>query len=117
MCDYDNVLALPGCPRDVATLVNRTQEELVTLSTWLAKNGLKINAEKTQLIVIGSKQSLRSLPPITVRFMGPNINPRRDAARRRTRRAGGGCLNTPRLIRLMGHIATLSKRYSKERQK
>ena len=45
------------------------------------------------------------------------INPRRAAARRRTRRAGGGCLNTPRLTRLMGHLATRGKRHSKERQK
>ena len=44
------------------------------------------------------------------------LNPRRAAARRRTRRAGG-CFNTPRLTRLMGHVATRGKRHSKERQK
>ena len=33
-------------------------------------------------------------------------------------RAGpGGCLNTPRLTQLMGHVATRGKRHSKERQK
>ena len=30
---------------------------------------------------------------------------------------GGGCLNTPRLTPLMGHVATRGKRHSKERQK
>ena len=48
---------------------------------------------------------------------GMTFNPRRAAARRRTRRAGGGRLNTPRLTRLMGHAATRGKRHSKERHK
>ena len=44
------------------------------------------------------------------------LNPRQAAARRRTLR-DGGCLNTPRLTRLMDHVAKRGKRHSKERQK
>ena len=45
------------------------------------------------------------------------INPRRAATPRRTRRAGGGVLEHPRLTRLMGHVETRGKRHSKERKK
>ena len=44
------------------------------------------------------------------------FNPRRAAARRRTRRAGG-VFEHPRLTRLLGHVAARGKRHSKERQK
>ena len=44
--------------------------------------------------------------------------PRRAAARRRTRRAGGVFeVWTPPLTRLLGHVATRGKRHSQERQK
>ena len=57
----------------------------------------------------------RSIKP---RLFQLKINPRRAAARRRTRRAGGVFEHPPpRLTRLMGHVATRGKRQSKERQK
>ena len=45
-----------------------------------------------------------------------DLNPRRAAARRRTRRSGS-VFGHPRLTRLLGHVATRGKRHSKERQK
>ena len=73
----DTQLAVLGSPRNVITVVDRLQRELaarsLSLSLWLGKNGLKVNAEKTQLIIIGTKQILRNLPPVTVNFMGSDI--------------------------------------------
>ena len=34
------------------------------------KNGLKINADKTQIIVLGTRQQICQLAPIEIRFMG-----------------------------------------------
>ena len=34
---------------------------------------MKINAQKTQLIVLGSRQNLQRLPPVTVQFMGAAV--------------------------------------------
>ena len=43
------------------------------LSLWCGKNGIKINASKTQLIVIGTGQNLRTMPHIQLEFMGTTI--------------------------------------------
>ena len=45
-----------------------------------------------------------------------NINPR-PAGPPDFPRPAGGCLNTPLLTRLLGHVATSGKRHSKARQK
>ena len=70
----DTQLAVFGYPRDVAAAVNNLQQDLSSVSLWLCKNGLKVNPDKTQLIVIGTKQNLRSLQPVTVNVMGTSIN-------------------------------------------
>ena len=72
-CADDTQVAVFGRPRDLATTVTHIQQELTAISLWLGKNGLKVNADKTQLIVIGTKQILRNLPPITVNFLGANV--------------------------------------------
>ena len=69
----DTQLAVFGRPRNSAIAVTRIQQELTAISLWLGKNGLKFNEEKTQLIVIRTKQILRNLPPITVNFIGANV--------------------------------------------
>ena len=71
-CD-DTQLAVLGRPRDAGALVACMEENLASLAIWLRKNGLKVNADKTQLVVIGTHQNLRQLPPISVEFMGTTI--------------------------------------------
>ena len=46
---------------------------LSDLSIWFSKNGLKVNADETQLIVLGSRQNISRLPPINVKFMGTTV--------------------------------------------
>ncbi|KAF0302917.1 Synaptotagmin-11 [Amphibalanus amphitrite] len=46
---------------------------LTSLSNWYGKNGLKINAAKTQLIVLGTREMTRRLPPISINFSGSTI--------------------------------------------
>ena len=54
-------------------VVKSLEEDLAALSVWFRKNGLKVNAEKTQLIILGTRQNLRPLPPIAVEFMGTEV--------------------------------------------
>ena len=55
------------------------ERSLSSLDVWFRANGLKVNASKTQLMVFGSRQNLRSAPPIEVRFRGETICPVRTA--------------------------------------
>ena len=55
------------------------ERSLSSLDVWFRANGLKVNASKTQLMVFGSRQNLRSAPTIEVRFRGETICPVRTA--------------------------------------
>ena len=73
----DLQLAVFGKPRDRTVgrwLVLRSLEEnLSALSLWCGKNGIQINANKAQLIVIGTGPNLRKMPHIQVQFMDTTI--------------------------------------------
>ena len=43
------------------------------ISNWYSKNGLKINAAKTQFIVLGTREMTRRIPPISINFSGSTI--------------------------------------------
>ena len=58
---------------DSAALVRSMELNLDSLSKWFCKNGMKINEDKTQLIVFGSRQILKQLPTISVHFMGSTV--------------------------------------------
>ena len=75
----DVQLAVFGKPRDSGALVRSLEQNLSALSLWCGKNGIKINANKTQLIVIGTGQHLRAMPHIQVQFMGATILSSRSA--------------------------------------
>ena len=69
----DVQMAVFGKPRDSGALVRSLEQNLAALSLWCGKNGIKINASKTQLIVIGTGQNLRTMPHIQLEFMGTTI--------------------------------------------
>ena len=69
----DCQVAVFGRPSDSAALVRSMELNLDSLSKWFCKNGMKINADKTQLIVFGSRQILKQLPTISVHFMGSTV--------------------------------------------
>ena len=69
----DMQMAVFGKPRDSGALVRSVEQNLAALSLWCVKNGIKINANKTQLIVIGTGQNLRTMPRIQIEFMGTTI--------------------------------------------
>ena len=44
------------------------ESALADISNWFAHHSMKVNTDKTQLIVFGSKSMLRGFPSIRVRF-------------------------------------------------
>ncbi|KAF0309615.1 hypothetical protein FJT64_019292 [Amphibalanus amphitrite] len=69
----DVQLYVSGPPRDIVRLTESLEDSLTSLSNWYGKNGLKINAAKTQLIVLGTREMTRRLPPISINFSGSTI--------------------------------------------
>ena len=55
------------------------ESALSSLDTWFRANGLKVNASKTQLMLLGSPQNLRNLPDIKVTFRDHDLIPISDA--------------------------------------
>ena len=66
-------MAVFGRQRDSDALVLSLEQNLAALSHWFQKNAMNVNASKTQLIVVGTGQSLSMMPQIQVEFMGATI--------------------------------------------
>ena len=61
-------------------VISKLERVLETLELWFRANGLKLNTEKTQLMVLGVPQNLRNLPQCIVRFNGCELTPVPEAA-------------------------------------
>ena len=71
----DTQLLISGPPSDFRGLISQMEKSLASLNDWFSVNALKVNATKTQLMVFGSRQNLKSLPPFVVRFRDTELEP------------------------------------------
>ena len=71
----DTQLIISGHKSTLLQVISRMELSLTTLDTWFSANLLKVNPDKTQLIVIGSRQNTHTLPEFTVTFRDRNIQP------------------------------------------
>ena len=69
----DTQLLVTGRKSDIASLVHRMETALNTLHRWFMQNSLKLNSSKTQLIVLGTRQMLQSVPPVCLTVNGSTI--------------------------------------------
>ena len=60
-------------------MVARLEGVLASLDQWFCSNGLKINVDKTQLMLLGSRQNVRSIPPFVVKFRDHRLVPCSEA--------------------------------------
>ena len=60
--------------KDLYTAIASIQAGFNCLSSWMASNRLKLNPEKTEVIVFGSKHNLRKLNLNSILLGGVNIN-------------------------------------------
>lgn len=70
----DTQVLVSGRPGDIRAVTGSLERNLSHLSNWFGKNGMKINAQKTQLIVLGTPQNLRQLPSLSIKFMGATVS-------------------------------------------
>ena len=70
----DTQVLVSGRPGDICALIRSMERNLSQLSNWFGKNGMKINAQKTQLIALGTRQNLRQLPAFSIKFMGATVS-------------------------------------------
>ena len=71
----DTQVLVSGSKGDMTALVSRMESCLASLDLWFRCNSLKVNASKTQLMVFGSRQNLRSVSTLEVRFRGETLRP------------------------------------------
>ena len=60
---------------ETVKVVRRMEQALASLDLWFRANGLKVNASKTQLMLLGSSQCLRSVPSFVVKFRDRSLLP------------------------------------------
>ena len=68
----DCQVAVFGRPSDCAALVRSMELNLSCLSKWFCKNGMRVNPDKTQLIVLGTRQNVQT-SPVSIQFMGSTV--------------------------------------------
>ena len=75
----DTQILVIGKKFQLQTVVARMEHVLRSLDIWFRSNGLKVNATKTQLMLLGSPQNLQSLPVIRVVFRDHPLLPVSEA--------------------------------------
>ena len=74
----DTQLLVSGPKSDFQNVIARLERVLTSLDTWFHFNGLKINVDKTQLMLLGSRQNVRTIPPFQVKFRDQVLVPRQE---------------------------------------
>ena len=74
----DTQVLVSGKKKDLSNLIAQMEKALAALFQWFCGNGLKVNAQKTQMIVLGTSQMLRDLPPVSLTFNGTTVTESRE---------------------------------------
>ena len=75
----DTQILVSGKKSEFDNVIHKMERALETLDIWFRANGLKVNAGKTQLMLLGSPQNLRSAPCFVVQFRNHNLLPVSEA--------------------------------------
>jgi hypothetical protein len=57
---------ISGDPRNTNSLILKLQHDLSSIIKWMDENGMKLNTDKTQIIVLGSAANVAKIGQITV---------------------------------------------------
>ena len=72
----DDTQVLVSEPKSsLPVLIARMESALSSLGDYFHSNGLKANVAKFELLTLGTRQNLRSLPSFTVNFRGTSLTP------------------------------------------
>ena len=76
----DTQLVVSGKKADLTETVAKMERAVSTLYRWFEQHEMKLNAGKTQLLVIGTQQMLRHMPPVSIR-VGDSVVQESDTVR------------------------------------
>ena len=71
----DTQILVSGSKSDLPGLIARLESVLASLDDYFCANGLKVNETKFELLPIGTRQNLRTLPAFTVKFRDVVLTP------------------------------------------
>jgi len=71
----DTQILVSGKKDDILSVVSEMEKVLASLDIWFRANGLKVNTAKTQLMLLGSPQNLRTISDVTVKFRDHDLQP------------------------------------------
>ena len=98
----DTQVLVSGRKQELPSLITRMEDALADLFRWFCSNGMKVNAQKTQLIVLGTSSMLRSLPPVSLKFNGTLVTESREV-----KNLG---LTVDRSLSFQAHIDTITRK-------
>ena len=70
----DVQVLVKGRKQQISELISLMEEYLSVLSDWFSTYGMKVNPTKTQLMVHGTRNVLRDLPPIRIKFGNATVS-------------------------------------------
>ena len=66
----DTQIMVSGRKQDIPLLLQRMETALDVVYQWFCEHSMKLNATKTQMLVIGTPGMLRDVPPVSLRLCG-----------------------------------------------
>ena len=69
----DTQVLISDVKRNLPSLIQRMESTLSSLASWFHAHGLKLNASKTEILLLGTRQNTRDLSPVSVRVGGETI--------------------------------------------
>ena len=69
----DTQLQDSASPENIQTLLTRTSECYSDVKNWMTNNKLKLNDDKTEAILISTRQKLSQLPPLSLQLCNTTI--------------------------------------------
>ena len=69
----DTQILISDSKRNLPSLIHRMETTLQALSSWFHAHGLKLNASKTEILLLGTRQNTRGLSPVSVRVGGETV--------------------------------------------
>ena len=80
----DTQILVTGKKHNLPHLISLMEAALDSAFQWFCHNSMKVNAARTQMLVLGTSAMLRNLPPITVKFCGSIIGDSRTVKKSRS---------------------------------
>ena len=70
----DTQLLITGRKQDIHSMIETMECTLDSLSRWYCSHGMRLNASKTQMVVLGTPAMLRHMPAVQLSFCGATVS-------------------------------------------